>query len=611
MSASKAASWLGRGDRSGRATALLAWAALALLLSVLWAIGHSPNGDVDDLLKAREVRLLLDTGDVFDRTLPGILQPEPFVSHWPWIVDLPYAAVAFLLRPLTGADGALAIAFFAVPLLLLAPTLLLLYRIIEALGFAHPAVVLAVSALPLLRSVGEFQPGRIDYHNLQMLLLVVSVWLTLSPGRLTAVANGLVTAVALATGLELAFFLTLVLAIHAFEFIRRGAGAGERMQAFGLGLAGAAALLYPAVTAPSAYGQALCDRYSSPLALALVFAGVSFAVVPAVCRRAGGATRAICLAVVASSSAVAVALMFPHCLEGPYATLPDYVRDHWLGRLDQEQSLLARPDFVLSGDMIYLAVAIVGALASAVAAWTAGGRDRSWTLYSLFAVLAALHAVVYFRYLRFLPLFAGPGLAYALQAMLPLHMGRWLAGRVAMPPRRWIVVAPGLALSAGLIGFHVVAVPEVRAFEAAVFAEACDLDGLPAYHWPAGARVMAPPLIGVRLFSASSPPAVVAVPFHTGARGIERAYRFFDPATPDARAVIADAQATHVAVCAWRGPRLDRYEGDFPLAAGLVQGKPPEWLTECAVGDQARLRIYAIATATGESAICPEAETAS
>ena len=606
MSALTATVWLGQARRSGWLTVVLAWAAMALLLSGLWALGHFPNGDVDDLLKAREVRLLLETGDIFNRTLPGILQPEPFVSHWPWIVDLPYAATAFLLRPLVGEDSALAMAFFAIPLLLLAPTLLLLYRIIGQLGFLHPAVVLAVSALPMLRTIGEFQPGRIDYHNLQMLLLVASVWLTLTPGRLAAIANGIVTAVALATGLELAFFFVLVLAIHAFEFIRRGGDAADRLQAFGIGLAGAGVLLYVALTPPSAYGQALCDRYSSPLALALVCAGTSFAILPVFCRRAGLAARAISLAMFAVSSAVVVALIFPHCLDGPYASLPAYVRDHWLGRLDQEKSLLARPDFVLSGDMFYLAVAIVGALASVVAAWAAGGRDRNWTVYSLFAVAAALHAIVYFRYLRFLPLFAGPGLAYALQAILPPRWGKWLAGRVGVPPgRRIAVLAPGLALCAGLIAFHVVAEPEVRAFEAAELAEACDLDGLPVYHWPAGARVIAPPLVGIRLFSASSPPDVVAVPFHTGAGGIERAYRFFDPATSDARAIAAQAGATHVAVCAWRGRPLVRYERDFPLATGLVQGKPPGWLTECALGATARLRIYAMATITGAPGACP------
>ena len=52
----------------------------------------------------------------------------------------------------------------------------------------------------------------------------------------------------------------------------------------------------------------------------------------------------------------------------------------------------------------------------------------------MFAVLAVIHAVIYFRYLRFLPLFAGPGLAYALEAILPPQLGKLLAGRVAMPP---------------------------------------------------------------------------------------------------------------------------------------------------------------------------------
>ena len=80
---------------------------IAAFLALCWSAGISPNGDFDDILKLMKVRAYLETGSWFDRTIPGVLQPEPFASHWPRILDLPYAAVAWLLTPFAGSSAAL------------------------------------------------------------------------------------------------------------------------------------------------------------------------------------------------------------------------------------------------------------------------------------------------------------------------------------------------------------------------------------------------------------------------------------------------------------------------------------------------------------------------
>jgi len=605
MSATAMSGPTGRARASGAPVLILVWLAFCILLTAMWMAGHSPHGDVDDLLKAREVRLLVDTGDIFGRTIPGILQPEPFVSHWPWIVDLPYAAVALVLRPFTGEPAALSAAFFAVPLLLLAPTLVLLRSIVGRLGFDHPDIVFLVSALPLLGMVGEFEPGRIDYHNLQMLLLAACVRLLLAPGLRTALLNGVLAALAMAIGLELALFFLLVMAILSLEFVFGGRDAARRLQAYGLGLAAAAGGLFFVVVSPANYGVAFCDRYASPLTLALIAAGCSFIAVPALAGRAGPAGRIALLAACAAASATVLAALFPECLAGPYGALPDYVRGNWLARLDQEKSLFARPDFVLSNDMAYKGLAMVGALASLGAAWALRWRDRAWTIQCLFAVLATAHAVLYFRYLRFVPMFAGPGLAYALALALPPGLGRWLAGTASRASTvRLAPLMPGLALVAALVGFHLVVRPQDARLDAVETAAACDLSKLGTYRWPAGARVLAPPLVGIYLTDRSSVD-VVAVPFHAGAPGIERAYRFFDPATADPQGVAREAAATHVAVCAWRGQRLQRLESAFPLTAALIQGQPPVWLSQCPDAPSALLRVYGITGADGKAPACP------
>ncbi|MFI0845175.1 hypothetical protein [Mesorhizobium sp. IMUNJ 23232] len=586
----------------GDSPVLLTWLVVSLILSALWLAGHFPNGDVDDLLKAHEVRFLLDSGNIFDRTLPGILQPEPFVSHWPWLVDLPYAAVAFVLRPLVGLEAALSVAFFTVPLLLLAGILLFLRRLVGTFGFANPALVFVASVVVALRALAEFEPGRIDYHNTQMLLLVAIAWLTIVPGRRSAFASGVLAALALATGVELAVFLVLAFAIRAFDFISDGRDAGGQLQVFGAALGATAIILFFAVTAPGDYAVPLCDRYSSPLALGLIAAGASFALVPFFLRDAGSAPRFIVLAACGLVSAIALATLFPGCLAGPYSGLSDYVREHWLVRIYQEASLFGRRDFVLSPDLLYLAAPMVGVLGSVVAAFVARGRDRAWVVMALFAIVAMAHTVLYFRYLRFMPLFAGPGLAYALHSILPANLARGFAGRIAAPRMRLLPLLPGVVLILGLVGFHLADVPQSEGLEGVEVAETCILDGREPYVWPAGGRILAPPLIGIRLISDPGV-TVVAIPFHTGSKGIEHALRFFDPATPDPRVIAEEAEATLVATCAWRGGPLRRIEQEFPLAASLIEGRPPAWLAECPLPVSATLRVYRLASEPADA--CP------
>ena len=603
MSQATAAPAISRPILAERAVPYLVWLAVSLVLSFLWSIGHYANGDVDDLLKAHEVRFLLESGDIFNRTLPGILQPEPFASHWPWIVDLPYAAVAVILRPMIGLDAALSVAFFCVPLLLLAALLFFLRKVIAAFGFVNPALVLVVSAIVALRALGEFEPGRIDYHNLQMLLLVVILWLTILPGRRAALASGVAVALMQAAGMELALFVVLVLAIRAFDFIRGSKDAAASLQLFGLSLAGTATILFFATTAPDSYAQPLCDRYSSPVAMALIMAGAGFAIVPVLGRQAGATPRLLLLAIFGAGSAATLALLFPGCLAGPYAGLTDYLRVHWLGRIFQEGSLFDHRDFVVSGQLFFFAVQLAGALAAVIAAYVAKGRDRAWGVLALFAVVAVVHAVLYFRYLRFMPLFAGPGLAYALGAILPPGLARGFAGRIQAPSTRVLPLLPGLALALGLLGYHLAAGAKEITLEGVEVAETCILENLEPYRWPAGARVLAPPLIGIRLISEPSA-TVTAIPFHTGSKGIERALRFFDPATADPRAILGETGATLVAVCARHSAApAPRLAARFPLAAGLIQGTPPAWLTECPLPPDAMLRVYRLASEPADA--CP------
>lgn len=580
---------------------LAIWLCASALLVALWSVGYSPMHDVDDLLKAVEIRHFAAAGSLFDRTLPGILQPEPFVSHWPWIVDLPYAAAAVLLRPFVGLDAALQAAFFAVPLLLLLPLLACLRRTVGALGFADPDAAFTVATALSFGAVLEFQPGRIDYHNLQMLALAASLALTLTPGPRAALLNGAVTALAFAVGLELSLLFLATMAVHAAGFVLGRPQGGRRLALFGLGLGVSAAALFPLVVAPADYGVGLCDRFTLPPALALVAAGLAFAAAPALVGQRGPAMRAGFLGLCGAAAGAALMAAFPDCAKGPYALLSDYAREHWMSQIGQEKSIFQRPEMVLDPAWTQVAITLAGALAPFGIACLVPSRRREWAIQGLLGLVAVLQALLLVRYMRFVPLLAGPGLAFAIQALRdPATLGPRLS-RLRFAP-----LVPGLALSLALLLFHATRPAPATGREAADLAALCDMEHLRAGHWPAEARVLPPPMVGTYLLGKTDA-TVTAISFHRSALGAERAVRFFDPATPEAdrERIARAAGATHVALCALPEGPIPDLERMMPFTAGLMTGRAPSWLEACPQAGDGVLRVYRVREAPLPGGICP------
>jgi hypothetical protein len=588
---------------------LSAWLALAAFLAACWSFGISPYSDADDLLKFAKIRAFLEKGRWFDQSLPGILQPEQFHSHWPRILDLPCALLAWAAEPLIGEAAALKLAAFAIPLLLLFPALALYRKVMAALGFERPEPAFFVSLMLAMPAFFEFAPGRIDYHNVQMLFLLAVVALTFTRSGLAAAANGAVIALALATSIEFALFFGLAMAVYAVEFIADAEKSERRLGFFGAALAGMALLVYPVIVAPGSYRAVACDSYSAPHLLALLFAGTSFAAAAIAGRKVvQPLPRAALIAVPGIYSLLLLARLFPECLAGPYAGLSPYLRQVWFVDIGQERSLFGRPDFVLSASMVSVAMAFVGATAPALVAVFDRCRDHRLVIFALFALLAMAQAILYFRYLRYLSLFAGPGLLLAASAIIPSLRkdGGLLAGRFgsSVPPP-FVMLAPGLLVSAALVIFHLVTPAPAYTLAATSVAGSCYTDAIEVGTWPQGARIMAPPDIGIELLPDLSGAAVVAVPFHTGTAGLDRVYRFLDPATGDPRAILDDSLATHVVVCAWRGQPSPVLEARYPFAAELMEGKAPEWLSECLTSNASPVRIYRYPAVGGAASTCP------
>ncbi|KUM28173.1 hypothetical protein AU467_13340 [Mesorhizobium loti] len=587
----------------------IVWLALCAALSLLLLQGKMPNGDFDDLMKLHEIRHLLQTGNPFDRTLTGIAQPEPMVSHWPWIVDAPYALLAAAIAPFIGTEAAVSIAAFVVPLLLLLVAMTLLFQVIREFEFEHPSAVLAVAAFAGLPSYAEFQPWRIDYHNLQMLILLGAALLTIRAGRVAAGLNGVLTALSTAISAEMAPFLILPASFYALAFIAEKKDAGKDLRAYGLALAAAGIVAFFVVVGPHAYASVACDRYSLLHVTALAATGTVLAGVSAVGIVGRWWTRSACLLAGACATAALLVFFFTQCAGGPLVGLSDYVRDNWLSRIDQERSAFLSPGFLSSDRFTRFFLAILGTAATCILAISSTTRQRAWVVLAGFSTVGLLMGLLYLRYFRFFPLFIGPGLALLIYQGLParLALRRYFGIKSNDDvPGISVLAAPGVAIIAVLFVGHLVWPPRETKLLGIDIANACKKAGGDLHLvWPNDARLFAPPNIGIAVLGSPVEIDVVAVPFHTAAKGIERVLRFFDPATSDPARLLDETKATHVAVCRVEEKTLRPLEAQFPLASRLATGKPPDWLTECPVTGP--LRIYRYPAASGPAGQCPVA----
>lgn len=319
--------------------AALAVVAFAILLGATDGFSRlsDAKGDNDSLLRLVEVRDLLAGQGWFDPFQYRMGPEGGFAMHWSRLVDAPIAAIALAAGWATGSrELGESVARVLWPSLLLGIGAFLLARAARiAYGpeAAFPALV--VGALGLV-SIGVFQAGAIDHHNVQ-LVLTLGMGLGLLAGSFAAAAvAGACAALTLAIGMETLPYVAVGGAIAAGLFLfrsERGTASG-----FGLGFAAVAAAAFVATIPPARWGQPACDAYSVAQASVAVLAGLGLAAAAALGRLANtGSRRLIALGLLGAAVAALLVLAFPHCLADPYAGLDPRLKRFWLDGITEAQ----------------------------------------------------------------------------------------------------------------------------------------------------------------------------------------------------------------------------------------------------------------------------------
>jgi hypothetical protein len=566
-------------ESSPRAERTLAWMLIvggiaAFILRKLPDIGDALRlalPDNDDMMRLQAVRDLLAGQSWFDPTQYRYLPPEGVLMHWSRLVDLPLALGIAGLSPVLGPDWAerIVAAFWPLALFLVFAGMAgrTTWRLFGPV--AAGAAVLVAGQMVVFRDI--FAPGRIDHHNIQVILTVAAALAFCAGRRWSGVASGTLIGLSLAVGLETLPFVALIALAFALCWVVDGGAQSAAFARFGASLAVTLVVAFAIQTAPERWLTPACDALSTPWLLLTAGGGAVALVLSAMTPRLRARQVRLGAGALAGAALVAAfVLLFPSCLEGPYVAVPQPYRDIWLNAIGE-----ARPFVRLFADTPATALGAVAPLCIAAIAVTVGALCAAAVRRRALALLAAL-------------LWTGSALAlvqtrtlYISAGFLPIAAA-WLTGELLgagrhAGPRVRIAGMVGLVLMLELPWMLAVIflgpAPAAAQREAAAGRLCTDPRSLSALAALPSGVVLAQVDVGPDVLL-HTPHSIIVAGFHRAPAGIIAGIEAFDGDEAAMRRVVERFGVDILAICP---PWLDRAE-PAAFAQQLVEGRSVPWL---------------------------------
>ena len=571
----------------------LPYAFITLLVAVLMLVVYGRSTlsgffpDTDDTMRMVEVRDFLAGQGWYDMTATR-LAPPGIEMHWSRLVDLPIAMLtagfSWAVDPLMAER----LAALVWPLVLLAVALGLVGRLAASLA-GPDGVLLALGMVAASFCLWNFfPPGRVDHHNVQLILgLGYVIALTrIADGPRTAAAAGFLAAGMAAVGMEGLPWIAAGTGWLALVWVVGGERCAAALRAYGVSLAIGSVLLLLVQRAPSVAFSVRCDALSVVHVGAAVLGSIAIWLL-VVLDRWGRGGRLLMLGVAGAAVLGAVFLAFPGCTAGPYAALPPDLVARWLAHVGESRSLLqvAASDV---GMLSQYSVAALGVVAAVLLALRDRPRRTAWSLIavvvgvSLAVGFLQVRAVVPATVLAALPIAAVAvrWKARAVGPVLPVlfFLGGLLAGSTFA---QTVSIEAAARLAAGKAAAPAAAAAAPCWTPAATAAAAALPHGL----------VLAPIDLGPEILY-FTPHSIVGAPYHRNGAGNLAVLDAFAATPADAVRLAGALGAGHIFFC----PGEPRYEATAPdsLDSALERGDVPAWLTPILGDPDARIRLYRI-----------------
>jgi hypothetical protein len=569
----------------------IAWLLLVLQLVIqYWPETALTLNDTDDAMRLVEVREFLAGHGWFDLHMSRVQPPAGYDPHWSRLIDAGLAGTFILFHQVFDTAFAERLMRATWPLLWLAPAMIGAAAIAWRLAGREAALIVLLFAVIGLPALQQFKPGRIDHHNVQIAIALLTVAATVwsDQRRWCAAAAGALTGLGLAIGFEGMPFLVLCAGAMALRYVH-DAESDRALRSYGVAVAASTVIAFFVSVAPAHWTHSACDAIAINSTAAVVVGGLGLALISR-CGAASPWTRAGLLAAVTLGAALVFVLAEPRCLGGPYAMVDTAVKPIWLAHVREMQPLLGVFSDNPSVGLGLLSFPAVGVIATAVLAWRGPWRSDVGFLVAGAALLlafammfAAVKAYAYAVWLA-MPLVAI--LALRLCEALRLHalVPRFVAGLLLAPA----VLSAGIITIADAAGLNRT-VPNDPArdtcFSSASYAPLAALPaGLVATDLDYGPFVLA-----------LTPHAVVAAPYHRLSTGITAAQEIFAAPPDKAHRIIDGLHADYVVTCGARGPvGLTETQKTASLWGRLRAGDVPDWLTPEPPAPGQAFKIYRV-----------------
>jgi hypothetical protein len=450
---------------SGRRVFLAALAVSSLVvLGLLRYAGESLAnlGDTDDAMRLVLVRQLMSGTGWYDQFITRLQPPQGVFLHWSRLVDGLLAGFTKLLElalPSEAAETAMRIAW---PLLLILPAVFCALLIARRLGGSLAPFICGILFASNPQAFLQFMPGRIDHHNIQILMTMIAAACALSEQKQArwAIGAGTSTAFGLAVGIEALPFQVVIAAGYALRAILQGDKSGAARN-YALALLVSTLFFFCLQTPPWRWFMPFCDAIGSNLVAAICVGSCGLILMTRATDRFSLYGRWIMLLGLLLATALVYFAMDPACLKGPLGAIDPRIRPFWFDLVDELQPLpvIMRRYYTLGISLVGLIV--IGLIAGgvllakewpkprfdtllavtlmlmAIALGYLAGRMLNYVFWLGFPVIAAAFATISSRFLgeRMLPtaLIAIALSPFGIRVMVPLGLSPFNA-HTADPP---------------------------------------------------------------------------------------------------------------------------------------------------------------------------------
>jgi hypothetical protein len=568
----------------------LAWALIAAqLLFQHWGQTAQTLNDTDDAMRLVEMRAFLAGQGWFDLHQGRVQPPIGLDSHWSRLIDAGLAGLFLLFSTVADAPLAERLMRALWPMLWLVPTLIGTAAIAWRIAGREAALIALLLAVIGLPAFNQFVPGRIDHHNVQIALAVLTVAATVWSDRVywAASAAGALTGLALAIGFEGLPYVVMCGAVFAMRYVI-DPGQATPLRHYGRSMAVSVIVAFGASLGHEQWLRSACDMIAFNIVLPAATAGLLLAA----CAQHVADSRAWRCGLVGIACAISFALFAstePRCLAGPFAMMDPAIWPIWLSHVNEMQPLarLTRNDLVTG---VWLAafpsVALVAA--AVLARDGATRRDAGFLiatlafLLSVAIMLATVKGAPYAIWFG-MPLAAALAVHLATALRLQSLLARFALGMVLTP-----TAIAGVAVSIAAAFGHDSPANREQAerrtcFETATYATLAKLPrGLAAANVDYGPFLLA-----------LTPHSVVAAPYHRLSVGIMAAHQIFAEPPEVARDLLVRFQASYVVTCGPQPPLgIDEVARKASLWGQLQAGHVPDWLEPVPETNGQPLRVY-------------------